>query len=414
MHQERRTTGLLVGLSMVGCLLCAGGCSQEYQEFYVPLTDPALASGGGGAGGGTTTSTIDPGCIPRGSSEAVRADCGVFVSSSMGSDANDGSQAKPFATIATAIAAAQSEPIYLCAEVFPESVHLTSGVKIFGGLDCANEWKLVGDTTKSEISPAAGEVPLVLSTGVKATLVDLALNAKDAVVDGASSIAVIASNDADLDLSHCDVAAGVAMNGAPGAAFAMNASAGGIGNGGADACTAASVEGGNSTKNACDAADLNDESIGGKGGSSDEFTGGTGSPGLPDGAPNGGAGEGGMACTAGTVGNDGAAGVAASGATGVGSITGQGYCGAGGQRGRERQARPRWRRRWRRQGWNSREPMHRRSGEDGRRERRFRRLRRMRRPWRQRRASGGRVDRHRLARSEAHLRRRQRHSEGRR
>ncbi len=276
---------------VVSAFVASSGCGSDYDDIFVPLTDPALArttTGTGGTGG--TTTTIEPGCIPRGNSEPVRADCGVFVSSSMGSDGNDGSMAKPYATVGKAIAAAQGEPIYLCAETFAEAVHLTSGLKMFGGMDCANGWKHVGDTAKSEIAPAAGEVPLVLATSVKATLVDVALHAKNAVEMGTSSVAVIASNEAELSLAYSDVAAGNGTDGATGQSFGTGASAGATGNPGQDACSAAIVVPGDSATSMCDAADPNDDSISGLGGIGSAASGGPGGTGSPGQAMNGGVG----------------------------------------------------------------------------------------------------------------------------
>src|SRR5262245_49604035 len=79
-------------------------------------------SGVSGAGGG-----IAAGCVPSelGAGESVRAECGVFVSSSMGSDLmGDGSKERPYATISKAIAA--DALIYLCAESYEEAVTLPS------------------------------------------------------------------------------------------------------------------------------------------------------------------------------------------------------------------------------------------------------------------------------------------------
>lgn len=329
--------GKVVGAALVvSAVVALSGCGSDYDDIFVPLTDPALArttTGTGGTGG--TTTTIEPGCIPRGNSEPVRADCGVFVSSSMGSDGNDGSMTTPYATVGKAIAAAQGEPIYLCAETFAEAIHLTSGLKMFGGMDCANGWKHVGDTAKSEIAPAAGEVPLVLATSVKATLVDVALHAKDAVEMGTSSVAVIASNEAELSLAYSDVAAGNGTDGATGQSFGTGASAGATGNPGQDACSAAIVVPGDSATSMCDAADPNDDSISGLGGIGSAASGGPGGTGSPGQAMNGGVGEdaNNPACTNGSVGDAGAVGVSASGANGMGAISAQGYAGTPGNAG---------------------------------------------------------------------------------
>jgi len=308
-------------------------CWDGYADLYLPLTDPALAAGG--SGGTTTTTTIDPGCIPSSTPNPVRDDCGLFVSSSKGDDKNDGkTKDTAFATITKALASPDSGPIYLCGESFAEAVKIKSGRTIYGGLDCAKDWSWSAET-KSEVSPAAGEVPLVVDPQIGFAAADVVWRAKDAVEAGGSSIAVIVTSGAEVSLTRCDVEAGNAKDGGMGEGFATSASAGAMGNAGLDACTDASVDGGLSVKNACEDADPNDDSIGGKGGSSDEFSGGDGSKGLPLSATNAGNGQPDDAgtCTAGTVGDDGSVGAAATGATGIGTISAQGYTGPAGNTG---------------------------------------------------------------------------------
>jgi hypothetical protein len=309
-----------------GCHLVFGLDKLTYED-----TGGGGAGGGGGTGGTGGTTTIDPGCIPSQTPNAVRDDCGVFVSSSTGDDSpeSDGSQAKPFATIGKALGSAKSGPIYLCAETFTEAVQLKAGATIYGGLDCASgEWTWIGPTKKSEISPEAGLVALVLDPGVAATVEDVTLRAKDAVEAGGSSIAVIATSGAELDLARCDVETGNGKDGAAGDAFAMSAAPGGMGNAGMDACSGPMIFGGGSVTNSCDEADPND-SISGSGGIGQEAIGGAGSPGTPLGTMNGGTGQlddAGM-CTSGAAGDDGTAGTPGTGAQGTGTITAQGYAG---------------------------------------------------------------------------------------
>jgi hypothetical protein len=76
----------------------------------------------------------------------------VFVAPSSygGSDANSGTRASPFATIAHAIAnlGAKSR-VYLCDGTFDKGVTITVGVNLYGGLACPNAaagapWSYVG------------------------------------------------------------------------------------------------------------------------------------------------------------------------------------------------------------------------------------------------------------------------------
>ena len=320
--------GLLGAVGVSGCQIVIG-----LDGYRVEEGGSGGVGGAGGTGGSGGTTTIDPGCIPSSTQNAVRDDCGVFVSSSKGGDGPeyDGSKGKPFATIGKALGSAKNGPIYLCAETFTETVQLKAGATIYGGLDCASgEWTSIGATKKSEISPEAGQVPLVLDPGVAAMIEDVAIRAKDAVEPGSSSIAIIATPGAELALARCDVEAGAAKDGDTGEKFATSAAPGPMGNVGIEACTAAIVVPGAGVTNACDDADPNDNSISGAGGIGQEAIGGDGSKGSPGATDNRGLGEDATACTDGTPGDDGTPGTSGTGAQGTGTITAQGYAGTSG------------------------------------------------------------------------------------
>jgi hypothetical protein len=98
---------------VAGASVLLGACTNSYDQYFLPLLDPdSVASGGGGTGGSGGTGGTDPGCIPSQTPNPVRDDCGIFVSTSKGDDANDGSQAKPYATIGKALASPKSGPIH--------------------------------------------------------------------------------------------------------------------------------------------------------------------------------------------------------------------------------------------------------------------------------------------------------------
>src|SRR5689334_4542816 len=83
----------------------------------------------------TSSSSGTPvGCVPSMTTMPVGDECGVFVSSSLGMDANGGSKAAPVQTLAHALEVAAGKPIYACAEDFAGSVTLSAGVAIYGGL----------------------------------------------------------------------------------------------------------------------------------------------------------------------------------------------------------------------------------------------------------------------------------------
>lgn len=294
------------------------------------------ASGTAGAGGSTTSSTtVDPGCIPSmiEAGMTVANDCGVFVSSSTGNDMNNGSKNAPFRTIAAALASAKKGPRYLCAETFDEPVKITANTTLYGGLDCDDDWKWIGKTTKSTIAPTMGGVPLTVDTQVSVTVDDVVFGATAAAEKGSSAIGIIADKDANLTLTRCDVNAGDAKEGADGTTPPEVVVAANNGLPGNLACSADKVLGGASVLNDCDPSEPDvraDQSLGGDGGNGTANSGAPGTPGTP-GAMNGGTGEsGGQDCTDGGDGDPGALGGPGAGGTALGSISKGGYAGDSG------------------------------------------------------------------------------------
>ncbi len=187
-------------------------CSNLYDEFYLPLTDPALA-GTGGTGG--TTTTVSEECIPNQTGTAIEDACGVFVSASEGSDSNGGNaKSQPVATLKKAIELAKGRPIYACADAakaFSGAVTLDGDALIFGGLDCAS-WKYVAGT-KTKWTAGADAVPLHVTANGSAVVADFVIEAANAAKEGGSSIAIVAEANGYVDLSRCEVKAGDGMAG---------------------------------------------------------------------------------------------------------------------------------------------------------------------------------------------------------
>jgi hypothetical protein len=142
----------------------------------------------------------------------------VFVSSSLGDDANEGTKERPLRTLSAAMvkAAADAKPLYACAETFNEAVVLEAGIDVFGGLECANGWRWIGETTKTTLAAGSDQIPLTLTASASGALVaDFAIEAADAMTDGGSSIAMVVDG-ATAALVRCDVRAGNGMPGAKG------------------------------------------------------------------------------------------------------------------------------------------------------------------------------------------------------
>jgi hypothetical protein len=236
-------------------------------------TSTGTSTGGNGGGGGT------PGCVPSENVDPVGEDCGVFVSSSLGKAGNDGLKGSPFATIQAALDAKKGTKIYVCAEEMTGSVTLSSGVTMYGGLDCHKGWVYVGGKTKSVLKGEADKPALVIGKEADgAAVVDFAIQGADAVAPGGSSIAAVV-DQAAASLFRCDLVAGNGMVGELGAnAPEVAAQMGTNGNNGGDACSSDTVNGAAQVKNACGVSN----SIGGQGGTGNDVNGGDGAKGLPN------------------------------------------------------------------------------------------------------------------------------------
>ena len=307
------------------------GCFFNPVEDCQEAGECATGAGGGGTttnSGGAGGSITPPGCIPSENSDPVEDDCGIFVSIA-GDDNNPGTKSAPVATLAKAINLAQPDKgrVYACSEEFAESVTVPPDGKIYGGLDCASDWKRIPGQ-KSTIAPAADLVPVTLSGGPGARIEDVTIKAADATMPGGSSIAVIAEDGATADLVRCDLAAGSGATGAVGASESLRAADGENGNApAAPGCTSAGIMPGGVTEENAGCI----MSFGGEGGIGSVAQGGAGAPGQPGSTPGG---NGQVAdCTDGGDGSAGLDGEAGPGAIGIGAIAASGYLGAPGATG---------------------------------------------------------------------------------
>ncbi|MFT3769632.1 MAG: PGRS family protein [Minicystis sp.] len=322
MNGFRWFTGAVALLGMVA-VAHASGCIVPAHlddcDYYPGATCGTTGTGGGGGDGGPP-----PGCVPNESTEPVANACGVFVSSSLGDDANVGTKDKPLKTLGAALTKAKGKPVYACGESFSEAVAIGESAMLYGALDCTKGWAYDA-SKKTQLSADADAIPLTVTKATtSAEVLDFAITAADAMKDGGSSIAVLVAQAA-VSFTRCDVTAGSGKAGLSGAPYQMPAQVGSDGNPGNAACSANSIIGADSVANACG----NGDSISGIGGTGTTNSGGAGSPGEPQGSMNGGAGENAtMACTAGTKGDDGSPGSAGTGATGIGTLSASGYTGA--------------------------------------------------------------------------------------
>jgi hypothetical protein len=278
--------------------------------------------------------------------------CGAFVSASRGDDANGGTRDAPVRTLKRAIAIANGggrwKNVYACAEAFTEAVELPSGTSLWGGLDCAGDWRPRDEQSRTTLSAGPDQVPLTVRPAAKDVtwIVNLRVEAADASTPGGSSMALVLAYDvsAQVDITakvlHSEVIAGdgaapggssiavfdaarsflvlagihlVAGAGADGTAGEDGglepANAGLDGERGADACSDTLVAGAPAVGNRCGELRF----FGGRGGDGGAEVGHDGSDGdplplgeNPTGAGLGGKGEGAAGCTDGQPGLAGA------------------------------------------------------------------------------------------------------------
>jgi hypothetical protein len=194
----------------------------------------------------------------------VDESCGVFVSSSMGHDGDDGSKSHPVKTLAHAIdmAATNGARIYACGEGFDEAITLPAGTSLFGALDCAHGWSYAAATPSAIVAPA-DSVAVTITSGASASLVqDFSITAADATVASGSSIGILANTDLELD--RVSITCGAGKDGDAGAAQIQVAPGANADNGVDDpGCTIASlINGGAGGAQTCGGTDVS----GGRGG----------------------------------------------------------------------------------------------------------------------------------------------------
>jgi hypothetical protein len=245
---------------------------------------------------------------------------GVFVAT-YGDDDALGTKDAPMATVAAALqrAASGSRRVYACAQDFAgDTLVVTGDVALFGGLDCDDDWRWVGDARRTRY--VADGIALRIAGAVDVLVEDFELTATDATISGASSFAVIVHDATRATFRRAHVEAGAASAGADAIALEDPAGAGPDGEAGRDSdCLPIDTEmvGIGATNLACPA------SAGGTGGAQEAY-GDAGSPRATGGEPgtvNTFAG----ACTPGGDGIDGTIGEHGEGARGLGSLDVEGW-----------------------------------------------------------------------------------------
>ena len=182
-------------------------------------------SGGSDDAGSDAPVTVDaappPGCdgtkLPSDDTCVVNDAYGVFVSSSLGTAAGNGTQAKPFASLNAAIVAAKAanRRVYACAESYAEHVDFLDGVSVFGYFACDSSWAVVQSAHAKVVaptSPAATAANITAPTRIEA--VDLV--APDFTTGSQSSIGLLATGSPALTYTKATIHAGTGGKGADG------------------------------------------------------------------------------------------------------------------------------------------------------------------------------------------------------
>ncbi|MFO0676919.1 MAG: hypothetical protein U0169_10310 [Polyangiaceae bacterium] len=275
------------------------------------------------AGGDADSSIVFPvtGCEPSPKDDAsvIEDRCGTFVvPAAKGGDdtTGDGTRAKPYATLAKAVARAKvtRKRVYACSATYPEAVVVEGeSVDIFGGFVCPGEasaWTY--GTGKSTLEPTTVGIGLTVRSVTKMRVEDVAVRVKDGTAEAPTSMAVFVALSSDVAFRRVDFVAG---QGAPGKDGVTRTNHdGGVAPAGNDTNGAM---GGAAKTCACGTT----SSIGGKGGDAvptpQDGLAGSSTPSVPDAGATGQGGRvvGGTVCSNGDEGGRGQAPVAAQAAT---------------------------------------------------------------------------------------------------
>lgn len=213
-------------------LSCARQLSDTCDELGTCQAPPGADARAGDVG-------AEPACDPT--KDPADEPCvldnalGVFVASAAGIEGDtdageagaesvngDGSMARPYATIAQALANLGGKTrVYVCNGSYGEQVRLTTAVSVYGGLACAGDaggrvWSYAGES--AQVTPPSPGYALTVE-GVDAgsvTLEDLSFTAPSATTQGTSSIAALVTSSV-VTLRRVTLSAGNGADGEAGA-----------------------------------------------------------------------------------------------------------------------------------------------------------------------------------------------------
>ncbi len=218
-------TDLRLGVLLPVILLSAVGSTSCLKDWCDYGNCDGAGSGSGGGTGATTSQSssstglptnCDPSKLMPG--QGLAATCGIFVEP--GKSGGNGTQATPFGTLAEALSATSTKPIFVCATgaTLDESATLTGGAQLVGALTCGT-WQ--ASATRTAWTAAANLPPLLLENPASALIQGFSITARDAAgfdaatLQGHSSVAVVVDGGT-ASLVDVEVASGKGAAGGDG------------------------------------------------------------------------------------------------------------------------------------------------------------------------------------------------------
>src|SRR5690606_24504761 len=139
-----------------------GGATTGGGEGGGATTGGGEGGGEGGAGGSSSSGAVARCTLEElEDGEELDESCGLFVDPGATDDTGSGTKQHPFASLATAVAAAPAGTrIYVCASetmATDASITITKSVELLGGWGCTTWSKFQGE---SRWTAPAGEIPL--------------------------------------------------------------------------------------------------------------------------------------------------------------------------------------------------------------------------------------------------------------
>ena len=201
-------------LTLLALAACESNSSYADDAAAFDANVPNQGDDAGVSDGGPKGEVIDATPPP----DKITEEYGVFVSPT-GNDTNEGSRARPFATVQAGIthAATVGKLVFVCTGSYSEALVVADSISVIGGLDCTDPlvWKSGAPLSRivAPSSPAVRASSITSPTRLEA----LAIVAPDATTPSASSIGLLADHSTGLTIVGSSIDAGNGAAGTDGA-----------------------------------------------------------------------------------------------------------------------------------------------------------------------------------------------------